>query len=85
MEEEILLRSCFGSIYDNNFTGVDIITKKALNNLTRHRTTSIQKAVHDLAGLPLVLCSDVIVNLPLGAAKFLRERKTASIQKERHR
>ena len=75
MEGNILIRSCLNSIYDNDFTGVDTITTKLLNNLTGHRTISTQEAVHDIAGLLLVLCSDTIVNLPLGAVTCLHARK----------
>lgn len=63
------------SSHDNDFSGVDLITKKSLNALTGHRTVSIQEAVHEIAGLDLVICSDYLTKVSLGRALFTGKRK----------
>ena len=54
-----------------------MITKKALNKLTGHRTISIQEAAHEIAELELVLCSDVIKEVSLG-------KTLASLRSSKH-
>ena len=61
---------------DNNLSGGDVITKKALNKLTGHRTISIQEAVHEIADFELVLCSDVVTEVSLGKARSTLRKTT---------
>ena len=45
--------------------------KKSLNRLTGHRLVPIQEAVHEIAGLDLVICSDNLYSFSLGKANAL--------------
>ena len=59
------------STNDSNLSGVLGITKKSLNRLTGHRLVPIQEAVHEIAGLDLVICSDNLYSFSLGKANAL--------------
>ena len=62
-----------------------MITKKSLNKLTGHRTISIQEAVHEIADLELVLCSDVIKEVPLGKSlAVLRKKRTDGVKYQKN-
>ena len=56
---------------DNNLSGVLRITKKSLNRLTGHWLVPVQEAVHEIAGLDLVICSDDVYSFILGKANAL--------------
>ena len=62
-----------------------MITKKSLNKLTGHRTISIQEAVHEIAQLDLVLCSDVIKEVSLGQSmSVLRKERTDGVKYQKN-
>ena len=66
-------RTCmkFISTTNSNLSGVLDITKKSLNRLTGHCLVPIQEAVHEIAGLDLVICSDNLYSFSLGKANAL--------------
>ena len=72
------------STQENDLSGGDMITKKSLNKLTGHRTISIQEAVHEIADLELVLCSDVVSEVSLGKSlATLRKDEEKSEEKNK--
>ena len=61
--------------YDNNFGGVESVTRKSLNAMTSHRTIPIQEAVHEINHLNLRICSDYMTDVSIGKALYLCEKK----------
>ena len=61
---------------------ISTITKRSLNRLTGSRQVSIQEAVHEIAGLDLVICSDYLTDVSLGRALYLRKDNSESKQEK---
>ena len=78
-------RTCmkFISTTNSNLSGVLGITKKSLNRLTGHCLVPIQEAVHEIAGLDLVICSDNLYSFSLGKANALvKNQEQAALNKK---
>ena len=71
------------STHDDEINHISTISKRSLNKLSSSRQVSIQEALHDIAGLDLVICSDYMTGLSLGQALYLR-RKTDKIAMKRN-
>ncbi len=54
-------------------TGVKTITKKALHHLAGHPLVSIQEAVHMVDDQPLVICSDRMTYVTINQGQVLRD------------
>ena len=68
--------------HDEDINHISTITKRALNKLTGCRQVSIQEAVHEIAGLDLVLCSDYLTDVSLGRALYLRKDSSNGINRK---
>ena len=66
--------------HDDDLNHISTITKRSLNKLTGSRQISVQEAVHEIAGLDLVICSDYLTNVSLGRALYLRKENSESFQ-----
>ena len=71
------------STHDDEINHSSTISKRSLNKLSSSRQVSIQEALHDIAGLDLVICSDYMTGLSLGQALYLR-RKTDKVAMKRN-
>ncbi len=58
---------------DDDMTGVNTITKKALHHLTGHRVVSMQKGVHMVDDQELVICSDSMTYVSITQGQVLRD------------
>ena len=70
------------SSHENDLSHLSTITKKSLNKLCSSHLVGVQEAVHEIAGLDLVICSDYLTDVSLGRALFLRDNKQ-NTQKQR--
>ena len=66
------------SAHTDDLNHISTITKRSLNKLSGSRQVSIQEAVHEIAGLDLVICSDYLIDVSLGRALYLRKEKDES-------
>ena len=57
--------------YDSDLSHISAVTKESLNKLSGIRQVSIQEAIHEIAGLDLVVCSDYLTDVSLGKALYL--------------
>jgi hypothetical protein len=58
---------------DDDMTGVNTITKKALHHLTGHRVVSMQEGVHMVDDQELVICSDSMTYVSITQGQVLRD------------
>ena len=65
--------------YDSNLSHISTVTKKSLNKLSESRQVSIQEAMHEIAGLDLVVCSDYLTDISLDKALYLRKDSDTSL------
>ena len=79
----VRLKKITSRTYDNSFTPTEKIAKQALNKLTGNRQIGIQEALHDICGLDLVICSDILVDVQLNRSMYLR--KTTKKVVDRHK
>ena len=70
--------------YDSDLSHISAVTKKSLNNLSGSRQVSIQEAMHEVAGLDLVVCSDYLTDVSLCKALYLRKDSDNSVDKKDH-
>ena len=78
-----MIKKCTSRTYDNSFTPTEKIAKQALNKLTGNRQIGIQEALHDICGLDLVICSDILVDVQLNRSMYLS--KTTKKVVDRHK
>ena len=67
--------------YDNDFGGVNSVTKKFLNAMTLHWIVSMQEAVHKMDKLDLRICSDYTTEVSISKALYLREKSNQKTYK----
>jgi len=65
--------------YDSDLSHIIAVTKKSLNKLSRSCQVSIQEAMHKIAGLDLVVCSDYLTDVSLGKALYLQKDSGKSV------
>ena len=70
------------SSYDSNLSHISTVTTKSLNKLSGSRQVSIQEAMHEIAGLDLVVCSDYLTDVSLGKALYLRKDSDNIVNKK---
>ena len=58
---------------DNDLNHISTIIKRSLDKLTGTRQVSIQEAVHEIAGLDLVICLDYLTVASLGQALYCQK------------
>ena len=58
---------------DDDMTGVNTITKKALHHLTGHRVVSMQEGVHMVDDQELVICPDSMTYVSITQGQVLRD------------
>ena len=58
---------------DDDMTGVNTITKKALHHLTGHRVVSMQEGVHMVDDQELVICSDSMTYVSITQDQVLQD------------
>ena len=58
---------------DDDMTGVNTITKKALHYLTGHRVVSMQEDVHMVDDQELVICFDSMTYVSITQGQVLRD------------
>ena len=58
---------------DDDMTGVNTITKKALHHLTGHRVVSMQEGVHMVDDQELVICSDSMTYVSITQGQVLQD------------
>ena len=56
-----------------------MVTKRLLNKLSRSRQVSIQEAMHEIASLDLVICSNYLTDVSLGKALYLQKDSGKSV------
>ena len=65
-----------GSTDDGNLGSVRSLAQRALHAMTGARTVAVQEAVHEIDGLPLTICSDIITVASISAAQELKNDDT---------
>ena len=68
------------SSHENDLNHIITITKKSLNKLCSSHLVGVQEAVHEIAGLDLVICSYYLTDVSLGWALLY-----ATTQKKSHK
>jgi len=58
---------------DDDMTGVNTITKKALHHFSGHRVISMQEGVHMVDDQELVICSDSMTYVSITQGQVLRD------------
>ncbi len=58
---------------DDDMTGVNTITKKALHHLTGHHVVSMQEGVHMVDDQELVICSDSMTYVSITQDQVLQD------------
>ena len=56
--------------YDSDLSHISTVIKKPLNKLSGSRQVSVQEAMHEIAELDLVVCSDYLTDISLGKALY---------------
>ena len=62
--------------HDNDFGGVDSVTKKSLNAMSSHPTVSIQEAMHKIDRLELRIYSNYMTDVIIDKALHLHEKNS---------
>jgi len=65
-----------GSTDDGNLGSVRSLAQRALHAMIGARTVAVQEAVHEIDGLPLTICSDIITVASTSAAQELKNDDT---------
>ena len=67
------------SANDDGLNHISTISKRDLNKLSRICQISMQEAVHEIAGLDLVICLDYLTDVSLGKALYLQWKDDTSV------